>query len=95
MYLGHIDDSLLVGQSFNSSHKNIADTVCLFTNVGFTIHRVKSVLKPQKKIDFLGFVLDSEQHHYACQNLLLQKAATVSSVVQAIGFLVSSFPILL
>ena len=27
--MGHIDDSLLVGQSFNSCHRNIADTVTL------------------------------------------------------------------
>ena len=57
--MGHIDDSLLVGQSYNSYHRNIADTVSLFTNLIFTIHPVKSVLQPQQKIDFLGFVLDS------------------------------------
>ena len=28
----------------------------------------------------------------ACQNLLLQKTATIRSVAQVIGFLVSSFP---
>ena len=28
--MGHIDDSLFVGQSFNSCQKNIVDTVCLF-----------------------------------------------------------------
>ena len=58
-FMGHIDDSLLVGQSFNSCHRNTADTVSLFTSLGFTIHPVKSVLQPQQKIDFLGFVLDS------------------------------------
>ena len=47
--MGRIDDSLLVGQSFNSCHRNIADTVSLFTNLGFTIHPVKSVLQPQQK----------------------------------------------
>ena len=40
----HIDDSLLVGQGFDSCYRNIADTVCLFTNLGFTIPPVKSVL---------------------------------------------------
>ena len=102
--MGRIDDSLLVGQSFNSCHRNIADTVCLFTNLGFTIHPVKSVLQPQHKIDFLGFVLDSitmtvtlidakaMKVRSACQNLLLQKTATIRSVAQVIGFLVSSFP---
>ena len=57
--MGHIDDSLLVGQSFNSCHRNVGDTVRLFTHLGFTDHPVKSVLQPQQKIDFLGFVLDS------------------------------------
>ena len=31
----------------------------LFTNLGFTIHPVKSVLQPQQQIDFLGFALGS------------------------------------
>lgn len=102
--MGRIDDSLLVGQSFNSCHRNIADTVSLFTNLGFTIHPVKSVLQPQQKIDFLGFVLDSiimtvtltdakaMKVRSACQNLLSQKTATIRSVAQVVGFLVSSFP---
>ena len=100
----HIDDSLLVAQSFNSCHRNIADTVSLFTNLGFTIHPVKSVLQPQQKIYFLGYVLDSitmtvtltaakaMKVRSACQNLLFQKTTTICSVAQVIGFLVSSFP---
>ena len=55
--MGHIDDSLLVGQSFDSFRRNIAGTVGLFTNLGFTIHPVKSVLQPQRQI--LGFALSS------------------------------------
>jgi len=55
-------------------------------------------------MDFLGFVLDSNTMRVtltdakamkvrsACQNLLLQKTATIRSVAQVIGFLVSSFP---
>ena len=102
--MGHIDDSLLVGQSYNSCHRNMADTVSLFTNLGFTIHPVKSVLQPQQKIDFLGFVLDSitmtvtltaakaMKVRSACQNLLFQKTTTIRSVAQVIGFLISFFP---
>ena len=102
--MGHIDDSLLVGQSFNSSHRNTADTISLFTNLGFTIQPVKSVLQPRRKIDFLGFVLDSitmtvtltvataMKVRSACQNLLFQETTTLRSVAQVIGFLVCSFP---
>ena len=57
--MGHIDVSLLVGQIFNLCHRNIADTVSLFTNLALTIHPLKSVLQHQQKINFLGFVLDS------------------------------------
>ena len=101
--MGHIDYSLLIGESFNSCHRIITDTVCLFTTLGFTIHPVKSVLQPQQKIDFLGFVLDSitmtvtlaeakaMKIRSASQNLLLLKTATLCSVAQVIGFLVSSF----
>ena len=100
--MGHIDDSLLVGHG-HSCHRNVSDTVCLVTNLGFTIHPVKSVLQPQQKIDFLSFVLDSitmtvtltdakaMKVRSACENLLLQKPATICSVTQVIGFLVSSF----
>jgi len=65
---------------------------------------VKSVLQPLQKIDFLGFVLDSitmmvtlnesksMKVKSACENLLLQKTATIRTVAQVKGFLVSSFP---
>jgi len=38
---------------------NILDTVNLLRRLGFTIHAEKSILIPQQKITFLGFVLDS------------------------------------
>lgn len=57
--MGHIDDSLLIGQRFNSSERNAVDAVSLATNLGFKTHLVKSVFQPQEKMDFLGFVLNS------------------------------------
>lgn len=51
--MGHIDDSL-VAYSLGSCRKNISDTVNLFTQLGFTIHPVKSVLEPPQTIKFLG-----------------------------------------
>ena len=52
--MGHIDDSLLIGQTFHLCQQNIMDTVTLFTKLGFTVHPVKSVLQPQQKKDFWG-----------------------------------------
>ena len=57
--MGHIDDCFLIGYTFYSCQRNVFDTVSLFTKHGFTVHSVKSALKPQQKIEFLGFVLDS------------------------------------
>jgi len=78
--MGHIDDSLLIGQTFYSCQRNVFDTVSLFIKLGFTVHPVKSVLKPLQKIES------------ACENLLLQKTVAIRTVGQVIGFLVSSFP---
>lgn len=56
---GYLDDSLLVGKSFEECQKNIDDSVKLFDSLGFVIHPHKSVLKPMQKIDYLGFEIDS------------------------------------
>ena len=57
--MGHIDDSFLIGQRFNSCERNVVDAVSLSTNLGFKTHLVKSVFQPQQKIDFLGFASNS------------------------------------
>ena len=60
---------------------------------------MKSVLQPQQKIDFLGFVLDSSTMTVTLTGAkamkvrsACQKTATIRSVAKVIGFLVSSFP---
>ena len=58
---------------------NIADTVSLFTNLGITIHPVKSLLQPQQKIDFMSFVMDSIT---MTVNLTAAKAMKVRSACQ-------------
>ena len=60
--MGHIDDSLLIGQTFHLCQQNVMDTVTLFTKLGFTVHPVKSVLQPQQKNRFFGFC--AQQYHY-------------------------------
>ena len=54
-----IDDSLLLGETFEICFKNIRATVALLRELGFTIHPEKSVLVPTQQIIFLGFVIDS------------------------------------
>ena len=56
--VGYIDDTYLQADTYNCL-ANIKATVNLFTKCGFIIHQEKSVLKPSKQINFLGFVIDS------------------------------------
>ena len=54
-----IDDTLLQGDSFLNCETAVWHTAQALDNLGFTIHPCKSVLKPTKTIQFLGFQLES------------------------------------
>ena len=58
--IGYIDDSLLFGDSETECLMNIKETVGLMENLGFIIHKDKSIFKPSKQITFLGNIIDSE-----------------------------------
>ena len=60
--VNYIDDSLLQGESFEECERNIQGTIQLLDSLRFTVHPTKSVLKPVKQIQFLGFMLDSEKN---------------------------------
>ena len=57
----YIDDTLLLVDSVEQMVKNLQLTMTTFKNVGFIINTEKFHLAPSKKLEFLGFVLDSEQ----------------------------------
>ena len=99
----YIDDSLLLGETFESRFKNIRATVALLWELGFTIHLEKSVLVLTQQIIYLGFVMDSvkmtislieerKQSIYTlCQNILLNYQATIRLLAQIIRLIMSSF----
>ena len=103
MCVKYIDDSLLLGETFEICLNNIRATVALLRELGSTIHPEKSVLVPTQQIIFLGFVIDSvkmtitlteerKQSIYTlCQNILSYYQATIRELAQAIGVIVSSF----
>ena len=57
----YIDDSLLIGSTHDECMANIIARTRLTEDLGFTIHKQKSVLKPAHEITFLGFILNSVQ----------------------------------
>ena len=101
---GYIDDSYLQGDTYAECHKNVIDTITLFTKLGFHFHSEKSVLIPSQKLTFLGFVLDSiamtvtlmeervERILSVCVTLLKTQMPTIRQVAEVIGILVSNSP---
>ena len=59
MSVKYIDDSLLLGKTFQICFKNIRATVALLQELEFTIHPEKLGLAPTQQIIFLGFEIDS------------------------------------
>lgn len=55
----YLDDSFLVGNTYESCAKNVIDTVNLTRKAGFTVNPEKSVFTPTKQLKFLGVILDS------------------------------------
>lgn len=102
--VGYIDDSLLLGDTIQECNENITETVNMFTKLGFIINEEKSVLKPQKKILFLGFWIDSENMIVTLPtekveklkkeitHLLKQKCTTIREVSKILGLIISTFP---
>lgn len=102
--VAYIDDSLLLGDSFNNCLLNVEETVKLLTSLGFSINYNKSVLSPVKSIKFLGFIINSTSMtikltpEKIIKILSLTKqfhrknSFTIFDVASLIGVLVASFP---
>ena len=56
---GYIDDSLYIGDIYESSLRNTQTAVQLFISLGFQVHPKKSMVVPTQKIEYLRFVLSS------------------------------------
>ena len=56
-----VDDSYLQGNTHEACLHNIASTIELLQNLGFSIHSAKFVITPTQRIKFLGSVIDSVQ----------------------------------
>ena len=102
--VAYIDDTFLQGEDIEDCQKNIRDTVCLLSDLGFVIHPEKSVLEPTQEIEFLGFLLNSVSmrvsisEHKAnkikalCLNLIETKTPSIREVAKVVGSLVACFP---
>ena len=55
----YIDDIRLLGKTKMEVEQNIIDNRAILPNLGFIINDGKSVFNPTKKLEHLGFVIDS------------------------------------
>lgn len=100
----YIDDSLLIGRTYEECYNNIHETVKLVDQLGFTIHPIKSVFIPTQEIIFLGFVLNSvdmsvkltPERKTDLKNLCLEVLAlpelSIRQLAKLIGKMVASEP---
>ena len=56
---GYIDDQYLQGKTQQKCIADVIAAITLFENFGLVIHPEKSVIVPQQRLVFLGFIIDS------------------------------------
>lgn len=100
----YIDDTLLLGDSYDECFANVKQTADLLDSLGFTIHPRKSVFQPAQDIVFLGFILDSKDMSVRltpekitiivkeCTKLKMRDSVKIQTVSQLVGKLVATAP---
>ena len=98
---GYLDDSFLMGMSYNQCLRNVNETSKLFEDLGFQISEEKSITNPNQVIVHLGFILNSvdmtisltkekvDNIKLLSQNILDKSACTIKEAAQLIGTYVS------
>ncbi|XP_044179907.1 uncharacterized protein LOC114968520 [Acropora millepora] len=102
---GYIDDQYLQGKTQEKCIANVIAAITLFENLGLVIHPEKSVIVPQQRLVFLGFIIDSvlmtvsltQDKKTKIKTLLsslLENSSCVKirEVANVIGHLISSLP---
>ncbi len=102
--MGYIDDTFIVGKSFEAAQAASNVTTQTLTELGFTIHPDKSVFIPTQEIEFLGFIINSEsmtvtlpsnkkdEIQSLCQELISAHQPSIRQVAAVIGKLVAALP---
>ena len=94
---GYIDDSFLIGLSFDTCLSNIQDANNLMESLGFHMNYAKSVMVPTQRLEHLGFILDSRRMTVTltdskvdnlickCEAILLPTTVKIRKVAELIG----------
>ena len=102
--VAYIDDSFLQSDTYDECVRNISDTLHLADDLGFTVHKAKSVVIPTQTIVFVGFVICSvtmtvrlppekcDDLIHLCKEILAARKITIRKFAQLIGKCVSVEP---
>ncbi|XP_068723943.1 uncharacterized protein [Montipora capricornis] len=101
---GYIDDSLYLGDTYETCLMNTLTAVQLFISLGFQVHPKKSMVVPTQKIEYLGFVVSyidmtvrlTEEKVSAiikrCRDFSrVNKEHSIREVASLVGTLISTF----
>ena len=100
----YIDDIISVDDTFESCLLSVIKTIKLFQSLGFVIHPEKSKFIPSKKVEYHGFVIDSERMvtylsdhkkkkiYDKCHSISKKQNLKIRDVASFIGTLTSTFP---
>ena len=72
--MGYLDDSFLMGDTFEECEQAVIASVELLTKLGFQIHSEKSRLLPAQVTEYLGFFIDSVTMPVRLTSLKRQKS---------------------
>ena len=99
-----VNDSYLQGDTEQECMNIVKAIVDLLLKLGFIVHEKKSVLKPTQKIEFLGFIIDSnsmtiEINREKAEHILLKirkflqnPSPTIRKLASVVGSVISIFP---
>ena len=102
--VAYIDDSFLQSDTYEECVQNVSDTLQLADDLGFTVHKKKSVVVPTQQIVFVGFLICSVTmtvrlpHDKCldmielCKEILASHKITIRKFAQLIGKCVSVEP---
>ena len=97
----YLDDLFLFGLTYEECLDNVTETVTLLKALGFIIHDKKSVLKPCRELEHLGFILNTktmsvslpkskiEKLHNNCLQTLKLRRPKIRDVAHLVGILIS------
>ena len=74
----YLDDSFVIADTEEKCRESLLKLCDLLEQLGFVVHRDKSILKPTRKLVFLGFDLDSEQMLVSLTSDKVQKFKTAA-----------------